>query len=504
MTKTNKPEMDDPDDLRRKLKLLEGDRNAYSESSKSQIEANRQQIVGLRRENKELGSHLRKLKNPPNRKHGAGVGHKQVALLDHKVSNLIKKHNEVRGEATSIEARIIQEEQAVIDIEKQKTFLLQHEAGESGDAVRVRDLRNDHDKAVIHCREAEAIGNTYEKIIKQLNKERLVFDNEVTDLEAQLRSRSEELVRLKKLSGDAMAAKEAAKQQLADAEKQASEARSARDAEKKKLNLQADEQRKKYEAMEMRLRQQAGAGTTTEATGDAADGTKNKIESYEEAMKRIQDATGVSDIQEVVQRYYAQEQSKVYLEEMRVKNTALLTQLREKKDNVTKQFEALKYSGEARNTSNQRMMKEFESHLTSAEGRRSDANGKLAETSAMLVRVKTGIDHLYDKLDNLKAVKHRAANTEENKLEESEHRLVELIKDLEQRKGDLSNEEIQAPLVVSEYNTRILMPSNDNKDDEDEEESDDEYAITREQIKKQAQDMVDSQNTTRTRKGRRR
>jgi len=57
---------------------------------------------------------------------------------------------------------------------------------------------------------------------------------------------------------------------------------------------------------------------------------------------------------------------------------------------------------------------------------------------------------------------------------------------------------------VSEYNTRILMPSNDNKDDEDDEESDDEYAITREQIKKQAQDLVDSQNTTRTRNRRRR
>ena len=258
--------------------------------------------------------------------------------------------------------------------------------------------------------------------------------------------------------------------------------------------------------MDMRLRQQAGGGTTAEVSDTGGDGTKKKIESYEEAMRRIQDATGVSDIQEVVQRFYAQEQSKVYLEEMRVKNTALLTQLREKKDNVTKQFEALKYSGEARNTSNQRMMKEFESHLTSAEARRRSANEKLAETAAMLVRVKTGIDHLYDKLDNLKAVKHRAANTEENKLEESEHRLVELIKDLEQRKGDLSNEDITAPLVVSEYNTRILMPTNDKQEDEDEEESDDEYAITREQIKKQAQDLVDSQNSRGGggRKGRRR
>ena len=72
-----------------------------------------------------------------------------------------------------------------------------------------------------------------------------MFDNEVTDLEAQFRSRSEELDRLKKLHADAIAARDDTKQQLTDAEKSASEARTARDTEKKKLNALADEQRKK-------------------------------------------------------------------------------------------------------------------------------------------------------------------------------------------------------------------------------------------------------------------
>ena len=82
-----------------RARYTEGDRNAYSESSKATIEANRQAIVGLRRENKELGSRLRKLKNPPNRKHGAGVGHKQVSLLDHKVRTAAPAHRELRSYA---------------------------------------------------------------------------------------------------------------------------------------------------------------------------------------------------------------------------------------------------------------------------------------------------------------------------------------------------------------------------------------------------------------------
>jgi hypothetical protein len=279
----------------------------------------------------------------------------------------------------------------------------------------------------------------------------------------------------------------------------------ARDAEKKKLNAVAEVQRQRFDAMERRLRMAGAASTAEDGVGETERAKmRKKIESYEEAMRRIQDATGVSDFDEVVTRFHAQGESKAYLDEMRVKNTALLEQLRENKARVMREFEALKYSGEARNTSNQRMLKDFEAQLTIAERKEEDGETMLNSTSNMLVRVKTGIDHLHDKLETLSPVTHRAANTVETKLEESELRLVELVKELEQRKSELTAEDQQAPLVVSHFNTRVLIEAAEEEGKDVETESEDEYVVSRDQIKKAAQDLVDSKTkkVKRKKKGR--
>jgi len=76
-------------------------------------------------------------------------------------------------------------------------------------------------------------------------------------------------------------------------------------------------------------------------------------------------------------------------------NSALLEKLREDYERISKEFEALKYSGEARNTSNQRILTEFEQHLTNAESKKQGAEDSLTSSTQMLVRVKTGIDHLH-------------------------------------------------------------------------------------------------------------
>jgi len=498
--------MDDPDELRRKLRLLEGDKTAYKEHSTSVIEENRRAIVALRKENKQLVSHLRELKNPPKRVYGAGVGEKAVELLDHKVANQIKTHNKIRSEAELKVALLNKLRQQLVDTEKQHEYLDSHAHGESGDAVRVRVLENDFDKAQIRNQEATAIGTTYDRIIKQLLKDRLHFDNEVTDLEKTLKARRMELLKLEQLCTDAINARDTTKSELTNAEKEATEARLARDAEKKKLNQKSEDQRKKYEAMERRLRA-AGAYGANEGAGEGDESraeAKKKIESYEEAMRRIQDATGVSDIQEVVTRFYAQGESQEYLEEMRVKNTTLQEKLHEDFARVNKEFEALKYSGEARNTSNQRMLTEFENHLTESETRKGTGESKLKAATQMLVKVKTGIDHLHDKLATLQPVTHRAANTVETKLEESQLRLVNLVEELKQQEFQLVEDDPEAPLVVSDFNTRILLTETSEKEKAQETDSEDEDFVSREQIKKQAQDLVDSKNkkVKRKKKGR--
>ena len=73
-----------------------------------------------------------------------------------------------------------------------------------------------------------------------------------------------------------------------------------------------------------------------------------KITNYEEALAKIKDATGVSDIQEVVDRFLNQGDTKRHLERLREENTRQVARLKEEKEKLQAQFEDMKYSGEAK------------------------------------------------------------------------------------------------------------------------------------------------------------
>ncbi len=75
---------------------------------------------------------------------------------------------------------------------------------------------------------------------------------------------------------------------------------------------------------------------------------EEKISSYEEALAKIKDATGVSDIQEVVDRFLNQGDTKRHLEQLREENTKVVSRLKEEREKLQAQFEDLKYSGEAK------------------------------------------------------------------------------------------------------------------------------------------------------------
>jgi len=133
-------------------------------------------------------------------------------------------------------------------------------------------------------------------------------------------------------------------------------------------------------------------------------------------MKEIRDATGVSDVDEVVQRFLAQGETREHLLDLQRGSKEQLAQLREEAERLTKQFEGMKYSGEARNTGNQRMLGEFEGHLAETESKCYVARDSAVRATQVFVDLKTGIENLHEKLDRLKPVQFRAASNVQDKL----------------------------------------------------------------------------------------
>jgi len=493
MTGGGKSTLDEAESYKRKLQALEGDKVAYTERLTATITNNKTAIGNLREENKEMEKRLRSLKNQPKAKHGAGLGPDAIEHLDHKVCTAVKKHNAIRAEAERKELEMAKLQEQMLGVTVQANYLKSNKEGQSAESLTIRDLENQLQKSNDKYGDAVYMTKTYGKIIDKLNLDRLEFDNTLLGLEGTVSETSEEMKQLETLCADAERARDATKAELAECDRQASNDREKRDLAKKELNHAAEEQQRKYEAMERMMK--SSHGDRTSGAGKEEDSSiAEQLQTSEGMMRRIQEATGVMNVQEVLERFKSQKETETKLTALKEESTLVLADLKTSLEALEKKYEALKYSGEARNTSNQRMVSEFEQHLTTAEKAVETHQTDLRRNETLLVRVRTGIDHLHDKLETLKPVQFRAAVHTEDKLTESKLRLEQLMEELEQRKTELAEVGDEMPMILPENNVRIRFasPAGDGKDDEEDDELNaDNEAISRDQIKRQAQILVD-------------
>ncbi len=70
---------------------------------------------------------------------------------------------------------------------------------------------------------------------------------------------------------------------------------------------------------------------------------KEKLSMFEEAMKRIKEATGVEDVNEIIQKFVKQEDTTNNLQELRNENDKKLAKLTEEHTALKNKLETLKY-----------------------------------------------------------------------------------------------------------------------------------------------------------------
>jgi len=214
---------------------------------------------------------------------------------------------------------------------------------------QIRVLENRLDKAMIKYNEAQSIRKTYEQIVKRLKEERIGFDNQLAAIERTLKAKERDYEELLLLSHDAYHAKEMAQAELHRFEQGVMEERNQRDKEvqeKKVLVQQRVEMNQRLEQRERMLKKQqdldkAGErqmkemSATVDTSGGGGGGLSNdfaqeerqKIQDYEEAFHRIKEATGVSDVNEVIQKFLTQEDTHKNLTSLTRENQSRIDQL---------------------------------------------------------------------------------------------------------------------------------------------------------------------------------
>jgi len=524
------------DELRARINLLEGDRKAYYENSQWTIKQNKDAVSQLRKENKLLRKKLsdclaadehviNKAFQDRNVERAAmknKSGPDAIRVQDQKLSDQIKRLNMLRHETASKQKKVEASMTMYNSMVKDASEAVATDAGESEDAKNLRNLENRLDKAELKCNEAEQIKKTYLQIKAKLEEEALGFPNQLNSMEGEIKRLRLELKDLKSMHNDAQISKEAAQSELRKHEEAVYADRKKREIELQKMKKEAEDRKLAHEKIERRIAARAvstlqdDSQPTQNQANAGSEENAAKIVTFEEAFQQIKEATGVSDTKEVVERFQNQGDTTKHLEELQSDAEKQIGQLKERREKLQTDFEEMKYSGEAKLSSGQRMLEDFESHLGKETGRRDGLLDKFNRQSHILFDVKSGVEHLADKLNHLKANKGHVPGTQISKssdeyvldlLSTSEEKLLKLLEELDGQNlteilDQMEEEEYHAQMEgkLPQYNTRVKLPQTqrDNVyDDDDDSGDDDGDMMTRTNLKKQSQSLIDSKNKRR-------
>lgn len=416
------------EDLRERLQLLQKDRRANVDLLETTKLNNAEEIKNLREENKELRSKLTRL-------HKSFTSSKQQGKNE--LSTLRKEVLGRRAEYDSLRVTSGKRKRELSKLrDEAKACELEATQPNQDDtplARQIRLLENRLDKAMIKYNEAQSIRSTYEHIVKRLKEERIGFDNQLTALERTVQAKQRDYEELLLLSGDASHARDVAQQQLHVARCDYEEKRIGREGELRerhqtiKVRKQMIERQKRKEEKNWH-QEQAAAGTVDEAGGGAPNTSatgnggstgrrasvastsgidqvqkeeeeEDKIDMYERAFRKIREATGVSDVNEVIKKIIGQESTTDNLIALTKQNQQRIEELVRQRDELRKNAEDLEYNNGSGSPHGRKAADEKEKRLNESIKTLSRNSSKHDRYMSNLFNMKAGVKHLQDKLE---------------------------------------------------------------------------------------------------------
>ena len=491
-------------DLQNRFHLLEGDRKAFYEQSQLTLKQNKEVCDTLRQENKDLRMALGSM----NKERGGGaetnaMQDAEAAKIEAQLSLLRQRQNQLQHANRSKEGSMSQLDDELRDLQRSSS----RPAHEANPLMRsIRTLENRLDKAMIKYNEAQSIRKTYDQIVKRLKEERVNFDNQLGAIEATLNAKEHDYEELLLMSHDASHAKDVAKAELSRLASLINEERKAREKELAERRNAVDARQSMNERMEER--EKARREIVLEAQGDLSEqaeqalkqnvvtnalhhtlnvnvveGEQQVMSAYESAFRKIKESTGVSDVNEVIQKFLTQEQTHDNLVSMTKDAQARIEALGEERATTKTAVDEMKYSGGSSQGSRQEV-DSWERKLGEAQSGHERVKTRLARFSKVFIDVRAGIEHMSDKLDAVKLDVPAVPVTDETIADvmlQCEAKLLKMHETLghmgydepERREAAPGRNTELASDVANAYNLRVAVATDDEGDDDDDDDDDD-------------------------------
>eukprot|EP00753_Platysulcus_tardus_P000813 PLAT10730.2.p1 GENE.PLAT10730.2~~PLAT10730.2.p1 ORF type:complete len:579 (-),score=344.83 PLAT10730.2:133-1869(-) len=288
-------------------------------------------------------------------------------------------------------------------------------------ARQIRVMENRLDKALVKYNEALASNKHLREQIDALRRDRVVFDGIYKKLERELHEKKRDMAAVIEESNEAYKARDRAHAEMAALKMQADKEQAEFEAEWKELGKMIEADRRMKDMLktassagelvldgdadsmsaeeEAELKQKVARG----AWGIAKDKaqiqlSQEKVQSYEEAFAKIQEVTGISDVDELVDKFIEAED----------KNFSLFNYVNQLNEEIEKlegsihgvKAEIEKYRGEGISTDNQRkkILKDLEAKLSRTEAKAEEYDFKYSASMKTVSQLKAGIHTIFYKI----------------------------------------------------------------------------------------------------------
>ncbi|XP_061685795.1 coiled-coil domain-containing protein 151 [Syngnathoides biaculeatus] len=515
-------------DLQRKIQLLESDRSAYYESSQSALEKNRQNILQLREENRELQKRVSEAEADEQQfvqsaLHGRGVekdtgppmsGKAALSKLEHRVASKMKRLNALRHTTLTHQRRLDELKRECLRLEAVGFNQVLSEKEDI--TLKLRSLQKSLEENQVKCKGAANTMTNYLKLKRHLQEESLTFQGQIDGLEAEIMKYRRELQNVQDMNNKAQLSKEMAFTELQQQEELFYKEHQEKDyllAIYRKRVQEIKARAEKLDAQRKNVQQDELNNEAESSAAMLAAEMEQSICMFDETLQSMKDATGYTDTQEVMDRYIAQRETHRHLQALKADNAYVLLELKEQKVQLNQQFEDMKYSGETKLSSEQRMLDECEQELLAKQHSCETAKERLSSVVKTLSTIQAGVEHLAEKL------KHISLNEPPSDVSpNSEELVVQLLsqcerkvrllqgklhgKDLNEIAKDMEEEEFYFMIEkqLPSYNKRVTVAEDQemglltNEDDNEE----DEGILSREALKRRSQAMIDAMSNKKT------
>ena len=383
----------------------ENDRKANMEVLEANKGSNKEEIRRLREDGKEFRQKL-------------AVLMKTAAIDDEKdeekhvsreVSKLRKNYDEVRLRSARVQKSLeeLRDSAKDLELDSQRPHMEDNEYTRS-----IRALENKLDKAMIKYNEAQSIRKTYEQIVRRLKEERVGFDNQLAAIERTLGAKQRDYDELLLLSGDASHAKETALGEKDRVLAAYEDERKRREKELREKHQVVQLRKQMLERMRHREKMRNDLLTNNGELDDMSMLTsnaqkqlqidkieaRNKVDVFEIAFRKIKEATGVSDVNEVIQKITSQESSMENLVALTKENQAKMESLNELRRQIKTKVDEVKYSGVG-GGHRRKLVDDHEDQLANSSARLERTRLKYERLSKVIISMKGGVGHLQEKLE---------------------------------------------------------------------------------------------------------